>query len=272
MTQAAARSYLFVPGNRPDRFAKAFASGADVVIFDLEDGVAPQHKDDARAAVADATPRSGASMVRVNATEHELGADLAAICRLGLDGLVIPKVADAADLALVHEVCPRVPLVPIIETALGVWNVREIAEAEGVCRLALGTLDLRLDAGLGSGSEPVLYARSRLVLASRIAGLPRPIDGVTVRLHEPQALAYDIKHASQMGFGGKLCIHPEQLSAVNSGFGVDDAEIAWARRVVAAASTPDVSPFELDGELVDKPVVERALSVLSDARARNPAE
>jgi citrate lyase subunit beta / citryl-CoA lyase len=108
----------------------------------------------------------------------------------------------------------------------------------------------------------LLYARSRMVLASRVAGIVPPLDGVTAALDDPDRLAADVNRARRLGFGGKLCIHPRQIEAVNRSFSPSEAEVSWARRVVEAAQTAEAGAFRVDGEMVDRPVLERAQSVL----------
>ncbi|MDQ3302592.1 MAG: CoA ester lyase, partial [Actinomycetota bacterium] len=156
----------------------------------------------------------------------------------------------------------EIRLVPTIETALGVWNARTVAEAPGVERLAFGSIDLQLDAGITGEGEELLYARSRTVLASRVAGILPPLDGVTVALDDPGQLEADVKRAQRLGFGGKICIHPKQVEPVNRGFSPSKEEIAWAERVIQAAETTTSGAIQIDGELIDRPVIERAKAVL----------
>lgn len=262
--QPTPRSYLFVPGDRPDRFEKAARSGADSVILDLEDSVAPPRKSAARDAVACALDPDRPCLVRVNALTTEwFEADFEAVARPGLLGIVLPKAEEPAAVAAVAGRLDGKALVLIIETALGVWNARRIAEASGVTRLAFGALDFQVDAGIPGDREELAYARSRVVLASRIAGLPAPIDGVTVALTDRERLGADIEYARRMGFGAKLCIHPDQVAPVNDSFVPLPAEVRWAERVIeTAAAAPGVA-FQLDGELVDVPVIERARRILA---------
>ena len=137
-----------------------------------------------------------------------------------------------------------------------------MAEAPGVERLAFGSIDLQLDAGITGEGEELLYARSRTVLASRVAGILPPLDGVTVALDDPEQLETDVDRARRLGFGGKMCIHPKQVEAVNRGFRPSQDEVAWAERVLRAAETTSSGAIKVDGELIDRPVIERAKAVL----------
>ena len=260
----AGRSYLFVPGNRPDRFEKARNAGADAVILDLEDAVPSENKAEAREAVAAWLSPEHPVYVRVNgAVTTWFEADLEAITRPGLAGVVLPKAEDPHELA---EVAARTPeeanLVPLLETALGVWNSRYLAEAPRVERLAFGSIDFQLDTGIDREDEELLYARSRLVLASRVAGILPPLDGVTAALDDPDRLAADVERARRLGFGGKLCIHPMQIEVVNRGFMPAEAEISWAKRVLEAAEASGTGAVRLEGEMIDRPVIERAKAIL----------
>jgi citrate lyase subunit beta / citryl-CoA lyase len=259
------RSFLFVPGNRSERFAKACAAGADAVILDLEDAVAPGDKDKARAAVAEFLRGARPVWIRVNGADtswHE--ADLALLGLPGLAGVAVPKAEDPAALrALTRRLPTGLPLMPLVESALGLWNAADLARVEGVTRLAFGSVDFQLDAGITGEGEELLYARSRLVVASRVAGKLPPVDGVTVDIADVRGLAADVARARRLGFGGKLCIHPAQVAAVNDGFLPPAVEIEWARKVVAAAAAAGDNAVRLDGKLVDLPIIERARALLA---------
>lgn len=212
-----ARSFLFVPGDRPERFGKAAASEADVVVLDLEDAVAQEDKVGAREAVAAWLSPERPACVRVNAASTGwFGDDLLAVDRPGLAGIMLPKAERPGQVAEVASRLSReVGLIALVETAIGVWEARALAESPGVWCLALGSVDLQLDAGIVGDGEELLYARSRLVLASRVAGINPPVDGVTVALGDAGRLASDVARARRMGFGGKPCVHPKQVDAVN---------------------------------------------------------
>jgi citrate lyase subunit beta/citryl-CoA lyase len=263
----AGRSYLFVPGDRPDRFEKAWNAGADAVILDLEDAVTSESKTKAREAVAAWLSPEHPVYVRVNGTATEwFQADLQAVAKPGLAGIVLPKAEDVRQIAgIAARIGEEASVIPILETALGVWSAREVAEAPRVERLAFGSIDFQLDAGIDGENEELLYARSRLVLASRIAGILPPLDGVTVALDDVERLADDIERARRLGFGGKLCVHPKQVETVNRGFMPAETEIAWARRVLAAAEAAKSGAVRLGGEMIDRPVIERAKAILARA-------
>lgn len=262
----AAHSFLFVPGDRSDRFDKAVAAGADVVILDLEDAVGPEHKESARESVVAWLRDGGTAAVRVNAVgspEHD--GDVEALAALpdgsGLVGVVLPKAEDAdAVSALAARV--EVPVVALVESAVGMVNAVEIARAEGVARLAFGHLDYAVDLGAESSRTAMAHGRATIVLASRAAGLPGPLDGVTVALGDEQTLADDLAHARELGMTGKLLIHPSQVGATLSAFRPSESELEWAHRVVSAARSSGGGAVQVDGAMVDAPVITRAEEIL----------
>jgi citrate lyase subunit beta/citryl-CoA lyase len=257
-----ARSWLFVPGHRADRFDKAAASGADIVVHDLEDAVSPDDKATARAQVTRRLTGGGVGCVRINGIGtpwHE--DDVAALVGApGLRAVLVPKAEDPRELAALGAALD-VPVVALIETALGQHRVHELAAAPGVARLAFGSIDFALDIGADDAALPLLLARSSLVLASRVAGLPAPVDGVTQALDDPAVIARDTAASVGLGFGGKLCVHPRQVAAVNAGFLPSEAAVRQAQQVLAAVG--DGGPARIDGRMVDRPVVERARQLLA---------
>jgi citrate lyase subunit beta/citryl-CoA lyase len=256
------RSYLFVPGNRPERFAKAYASGADAVIIDLEDAVPPNERAAARANAAAWVSSERPVLVRVNGAGTEWFGDDIVLCRMpGVAGVVLPKAESTEDIERIGK-----PVLPIIETARGFWNVSILAHTPNVERLMFGSIDFQLDLGINGEGEELLYFRSQLVLVSRIAGLPAPVDGITTVFHSPEAVRADTQRARRLGFGGKLCIHPKQIAPVNECFGPTPDEEAWARRVVEAAATAGGAATSLNGEMIDRPVLARALEILKQLR------
>jgi citrate lyase subunit beta / citryl-CoA lyase len=262
------RSYLFVPADRPERYAKALASGADAVIVDLEDAVAASAKDSARASLAAWLAGGGASVVvRINDVAHPgLADDLRLIAHANVAAIMVPKVESARDLARVRAAAPAAVLLPLIETAAGIDRVREIAAAPGVQRLTFGSIDLRLDLGIEGDGDELLLFRSQLVLASRLAALAAPVDGVTTTIDDGAAIEADARRARRLGFGAKLCIHPRQIAAVHAAFAPSADEVAWAERVVAAAAAAHGAAFALDGTMVDRPVLRRAEALLARLR------
>jgi citrate lyase subunit beta/citryl-CoA lyase len=265
-TTNAARSYLFVPANRPERFAKAHACGADVVILDLEDAVSAEDKDRARHLLADYLATGGCGMVRINATHTQWFEDDVRVCRKGgVHGVILPKTECAADIALVVKHLPQdVKVLPLIETAKGLVNVTEIAAAPGVERLVFGTVDFRTELGIEGDDEELLYFRSMLVLASRAAGIASPVDGVTVSISDVDALRRASERGRRLGFGAKLCIHPAQVSGVNDAYRPTATQLDWAKKVLAGAKTSP-GAFQLGGEMVDAPVIARAVDLLRQA-------
>jgi citrate lyase subunit beta/citryl-CoA lyase len=259
---ATARSFLFVPGDRPERVPKALASAAHAVIVDLEDGVAPADKERARHAIA-GNPHV---LVRINAAGTEWhDADIALLAQHRVAGIVLPKAEEALTVERVASAASTA-VVPLIESAQGLYAIDMIAKARGVARLAFGHLDFQLDVGMQSGDDEreLDSVRLAIVTASRRAGLPRPVDGVTVALDDDARLQADAGRAKRFGFGAKLCIHPRQLAIVNAAFAPGEAELSWARRVLDAARDAS-GAFRLDGQMVDAPVIARARALLERA-------
>ena len=277
MTGAAdPRSALFVPATRPERIAKAMASGADAVIVDLEDAVAEIAKAAARAALEQALCAGPEFRVwvRINSAVHPAhDADLALCQRLGqVCGVVLPKAESAAQIDRVFAMTGK-PVWPIIESASGLDRLKEIAKATGVERLVLGGLDLGLDLGLESGTaaaERLLdQARFRLLLEGRLAGLPAPLDSVFPTIDDLVGLASATASARDQGFGGLLCIHPRQVAVVHETLAPTPTEIDWARRVIAASQKgPGV--FVVDGKMIDAPVIGRAQRLLGRLQRTSP--
>jgi citrate lyase subunit beta/citryl-CoA lyase len=273
---ALARAFLFVPADRPERHARALATGAGGVIVDLEDAVAPERKAAARdglAASFAALPAAqrGRLLVRINAhgtpwhgDDRVRAGELAAQGLIA--GVVLPKAERAADLARVAEaIGPQGVLVPLIESAAGLDAADELATAPQVLRLAFGNLDFQADLGLACDADEaeLVPVRLAIVLASRRAGLPAPIDGVTPDWRNDQRLAADTARARRGGFGAKLCIHPEQVAPVHAALGPSADELAWARRVVDAIRASGGGVVSLDGRMVDAPVVRLAERLLA---------
>ncbi len=257
------RSYLFVPGNRPDRFAAACSAGADVVLIDVEDAVAPDAKADARQAATAWLGGGSGAWLRINGADTpSFLEDLALLTLPGLGGVMLAKAEEPDAIATIHRAAPSLPVIPLLESARGLWNVMALASAPGVIRLAFGSVDFQLDLGIDGERDALLMARSQLVLASRVAGLLPPVDGVTMSLDDPEALARDVAYARHLGFGGKLCVHPRQVALINEGFQPSAAEVQWARSVIAAAAESGDNACRLDGKLVDRPVIDRARAIL----------
>lgn len=278
VTQYTADStYLFVPGTRPDRFEKALASGADRVILDLEDAVSPADKDAARDSVASAlvTGLSAAVLVRINPQgTQECAADLEAFGALpesalqNLAGIVIPKSEYVADLASVSaSFSTPVPLILLIETAVGVTNALTLAQAPGVSRLALGAADYSLDLGIDLESQTIDYTYSKLVIASKAARLPGPIGSPFFSVHDAAGSEREARRLRALGVTAQLCIHPNQVAPVLAGFAPSPEDVTWALKMVGS----DAGATAIDGQMVDRPVRERAELILArHARMQEP--
>ena len=267
-------SFLFVPATHPARLPKALASGADVVIADWEDAVAPADKPAARDALAQAVAglddaQRARVLVRINAEGTPWFADdLAALAQLmarGLAGAVVPKAEHLPTLqAVAHAAGTRAALLPLIESVAGLDAVDALAAGPQVARLAFGHLDFQVDAGMACGPDEaeLLPVRMALVLASRRAHLAAPIDGVTVDTRNPERMTHDAERAYQMGFGGKLCIHPAQVAPLHAVFDPGEAAVAQALRVQQALREAGGGVCVLDGRMVDAPVLKRAEDTL----------
>ena len=271
-----ARTFLFVPGNRPERFAKAAQSGADAVVLDLEDSVPEGAKQAAREAIAAQwleLQRSGIPVVvRINALGSEAAAaDLAGVARLsGLAALMVPKAESSDALADVHHRLGGVPLVPLVESAAGLDALKALAAAAGVLRLAVGHIDFLADTGMSCDEDEseLTPLRFAVAMATRLCNLAPAVDGVTVQTDDAPRLRADTLRARRFGFGAKLCIHPRQIAVVHEAFSPSPAELAWARRVVEADRQAEGAAVRLDGRMVDKPVVLQAQRILARAAPR----
>ncbi|RSN16878.1 CoA ester lyase [Streptomyces sp. WAC 05977] len=259
----AAKTFLFVPGHRPDRFAKAAASGADVVILDLEDAVAPDRKEAAREHVRAWLTEGHQAVVRINAAGTAWYDDDVASAGRAL-AVMLPKAENRAEIDSLAGRLPGVPILPLVETAAGIAGAVEVCGADAVVRPAFGSVDLAVQLGVDHRSHEALrYARSALVVAAAATGRAAPIDGVTTALDDDAALAADVEHAKTLGFTGKLCVHPRQVAAASRGLAPSDGEIEWARDVIARAG--DGSVTVAGGQMVDKPVEARARAILKRA-------
>ena len=256
-------NFLFVPGTRPERFAKALDSGAGGVIIDLEDAVAAEDKDTARNAIRAAWPSFTAEqkkrlVIRSNSPGSKFySADLILAQELDVACLLIPKSESLDEINGAALVLPNTALIPMIETAIGLDHLREIANSNQVIRLALGNLDLQADLGMVCDPQEteLQTARYQIVLASRVAQIAPPIDGVTPSTDDVVRIQDDAERAKRMGFGGKLCIHPKQVGIVKAAFMPSEAEVAWAKRVIEADAASKGGAVKLDGRMIDRPVV-----------------
>ena len=267
----AIRTALFVPASRPERIPKALASGADVVIVDLEDAVEHLAKDSAREALCDflGTHPDVRLWVRINDVSTAWHDDDLKACRSfpGVTAIMLPKAESLAQVR--HAAQTGVDIVPILETAEGILNAAEIAATPGVQRLAFGSLDYGLDLGLTpdtDGANVVLdHARVQVLLRSKAADLPAPLDGVFPGVKDTAGMQAAAGRARDMGFGGMLCIHPSQVEIIHQAFRPPAADVEWARRVVAAHRESGAGTFMFEGKMVDAPVIGRARQLLERA-------
>jgi citrate lyase subunit beta / citryl-CoA lyase len=266
-------TYLFVPGHRPELIAKARRSAADAVVIDLEDAVAPEQRPAARAATAAALaehaaepPESGQRLwVRVNAAgSPEAEADLAVLGEL-LTRARLPKVTDPAEIDWLAARAPRlVATLPAVESAAGLLAAPAVAAHPLVVRLGLGGVDLIGDLGCAAIPEALAYPRSVLVVASRAAGLPGPVNSVYTRLDDPDGLVRHARAAKALGFTAQSVLSPRQLEPVRAVFADFEREVAWAREVLTAFAASDgAATRTAAGDFVDLPVAERARRILS---------
>ncbi len=264
----AIRSALFVPATRPERFSKALAAGADSAIIDLEDAVERDLKDKAREHLRDfasANPQTS-FWVRINgATTSWFNADLA-ICAAhpNITGILLPKAESALQVQQTAQAGKAV--LPIVESARGVLALEQMAAQHGVDRLSFGSLDLMLELGTApdtAGAALLLnHIRCQILLHSAAHGLAAPLDGVYPNFSDHEGLAKVAGQVRDMGFGGMLCIHPAQVAAIHAAFAPSAADLDWARRIMAIADSTGSSAFQMDGKMVDAPVIERARKIL----------
>lgn len=271
------RSLLFVPGTRPDRFGKAEAAGADAVVFDLEDSVTADRKEDARQAVARwlTTPAAPATarIVRINAASTPAFRDdldwLATVA--GLEAIMLPKAHDSWAIDHVASASPGAPVIPLIETARGVLNAFAMTAAKAeMPALVFGADDLTAELGVARtvDGEELLFARSQIVLAATAIGADA-IDGIVADIGNDDLLRRDARRARALGFRGKLAVHPSQVSIINEVFSPTAEEVDRARRIIEAYDTAVAGGegvLRLDGRMVDAPMVARARNVVALAR------
>jgi citrate lyase subunit beta/citryl-CoA lyase len=258
-----ASTFLFVPGNRPERFTKALGSGAHAIIIDLEDAVAEEDKAAARSAIRQAWPSFSAEqrqriVIRSNAPGTRFyGEDLMLAEELAIACLLIPKSESLDQINGAAEVLPDTAIIPMIETARGLQQIDAIANAQQVIRLALGNLDLQADLGMVCDAQEseLQVARFGLVLASRLAEIAPPVDGVTIATDDIDRIMADALRGKRLGFGAKLCIHPKQVPIVSKAFTPTEAELQWSNQVIEADKASKGGAVKLNGRMIDRPVV-----------------
>jgi len=286
------RTFLFAPGNHPRKVEKVFDSGADAVILDLEDAVAIAEKPATRAVVVEALqrPRKCRGYIRVNALDTEFCfEDIDAVIAAGVDGIILPKVERAADLQMVDWMMTGleqrrglpaggIDLIPIIETGRGMADIRAIGGAgiDRMRRLSFGAGDYTRDMGMEwtlAEAELAPY-QAEVVLASRINDLEPPLDTVFIHIKEHEAFKASCERVKNMGFQGKLCIHPGQIEAANAAFSPSPEEATFARKVItefAKAEAEGSASIQIDGYFVDYPIVEKARRIVALADAVDAA-
>ncbi|PMQ11590.1 Citrate lyase subunit beta-like protein [Pseudomonas sp. AD21] len=264
------RSALFVPGSKPERFDKALATGADRVIVDFEDAVEEALKAEARNHLENylASRPQTQVVVRVNAVDHPQHQADVAFCKAtpGVCAVMLPKVESSEQLRSLQSL--QKPLWPLIESAQGILIMTELARVSRVERLTFGALDLGVDLGITIGSNAANKVldnvRYSLILASVSAGLAKPLDTVFADISDLQGLQQMARDGRNMGFGGMLCIHPTQVAAVELIYAPSEAEIEWARKVLAAAAMKTAGAFRLEGRMVDAPVILQAKRLIAE--------
>lgn len=272
------RSCLYVPGDRPSMLAKAPDRGADMVILDLEDAVAPRAKAGAREAIIAAIPHieaaGGRFAVRVNSEPDEQDADLAALAQTSATTLVVPKSTTAGLIGVTERadrrgMSARLRLVALIENARGLWEASSIAEHSQVVSLAIGEQDLAADLGVDHRADPMLWhpARSRLVWASASAGLPGPMGPVWPDIGDLDGLRESTHLLRRCGFLSRPAIHPAQVAVINEVFTPSEQELDAARRLVdqydQALAEGRGTIRDAEGRMIDEAVVRRARLLLS---------
>ncbi|MDM0074727.1 CoA ester lyase [Variovorax sp. J2P1-59] len=259
-----ARSLLFVPGDRPERFDKAAASGAREIILDLEDAVAPAAKTGARGTVASWLSTGRRAFVRINALQTEWHADdLRMLQAAPGAGLMLPK-ADADSLARTAQALPGRRIVALLETVSGLMELAQMVRVPGLERIAFGSVDFAAESGIADEGDAMTSVRVQIVLHSCHAGLVAPIDGVSVHFDDDARMRADALRSRQLGFGGKLCIHPRQVAPVNAAFLPTPQDLQWALAVLAAFEASGGAATSVDGKMIDKPVVDRARRIVAE--------
>ncbi len=280
------RTYLFAPGNHARRAEKAFTLDCDAVILDLEDAVAVAEKPATRALVVETLKQNPGKRgyVRVNAWDTEFCFnDILAVTGPWLTGLILPKVEEAAQVIAVDWILGNIErdkgmdvgtidLVPIIETGKGVANVRAIAAAPTrVRRLSFGAGDYTKDMSMRwtLAETEIDHARAEIALASRAEGLEPPIDSVWIHIKDTDGLVRSAEKVRDMGYQGKLCIHPDQIGPTNGVFTPTEEQITFAEKVVAAfeeAEARGLASIQMDGYFIDYPIVDQARRTLDQWR------
>ena len=290
------RTALFVPGNRPDRIEKAFNTEADVIIIDLEDAVPLSEKEICRSSVREKVAQYADRMmlVRVNALDSPfIKGDLDETITKGVKGIILPKVERADDIHDINKLLLEVEkkrslpegavrVFPLIESAAAVQHVYEIVSTktkpERLYTVAFGAADYTLDMGIEMTMEgnELYYARSKIAIACRAAAIDPPIDTpFMIDLKNTEALIYDARRAKNLGFQGKLVIHPRQVEPCNQIFSPLPEEIKSAEKIVQAFEDADaagIAAIQLEGKFIDYAIVKKSKDILALAAAINRKE
>lgn len=262
-----ARTLLFVPGDRPARFAKARAAAPDVILIDLEDGVGAADKDSARSSAAEWLSAGNPAMIRINAAGTPWHDDDLVLIERYRAPVMLAKAETAEQIGRIAALAPDVAVVPLVETACGMAGLHEMCAIDGVARLAFGSIDFANEIGVDpEDREALLFVRSTLVLVSAAAGLAPPIEGVTTEFDQSATVTDDFVYSRRLGLTAKLCIHPNQVAALAGAVAPSERDIGWARDVVAAwaGSGGHDGAVSVAGRMVDAPVVERARRILAE--------
>jgi citrate lyase subunit beta/citryl-CoA lyase len=280
------RSFLFVPATSDRKIDKAYASDADAVIVDLEDSVAMSEKGNARTALDTIlnVKRSKATWIRVNAMDTVHGyEDLLAITRSGVNGIILPKVESAEQVRAVDWVMSNlerqrslyhgaIEIMAIVESAKGLIHVNDIAASNPrLRRLMFGAVDLAADLSISLDDDAGATSQSRFAIAcaSRAANLIAPADTAYTEITNLDGLRKTTERARALGYSAKACIHPNQIQTVNSVFSPSEADVSWAHRVLKVfteAEKAGLAAIQLDGEMLDYPVAEKARKILQQQR------
>lgn len=261
------RSYLFVPANRIERFEKALNTAANAVIIDLEDAVPVHLKVQAREELKQwlINHPEHQVMIRINSKQTEWFNDDIALAQIeNVSAIVLPKTETADDISTLQQV-RNIAVYPLVETPLGFANIREIARAKNVQALMFGSIDFQLEMEMQGGYYELLSFRNEFVLASKLANIQPPVDGVTVDFKDEALVTLETQQAKNLGFAGKLCIHPAQVDIVNQVFQPSQAEIEWATQVLAAVEQAQGQAVSLNGKMIDLPVISQAKKILASA-------
>jgi citrate lyase subunit beta/citryl-CoA lyase len=260
---------LFCPADRPDRYAKALAA-ADSVILDLEDGVGAAAKDAARAALLATPVDPGRVIVRINAVgSQEFEADLDALRKTAYRTIMVPKAESRAQLGMLADY----QVVALVESALGILNVAEVAAAPNVVAVLWGAEDLIASMRGRTSRRPdggyrgvALHARNVTLLAAAAHG-KQAVDAIYTNIADLDGLAAEAEDAAASGFAFKALIHPSHVAVVRKAFRADDKQLAWARRVLEAARAggADGGAIKLDGQMIDAPLIRQAEAIMASA-------